>query len=46
MEIELNKSLDDNNMNKVKVISSEMKKLKEEFQKKYNKEFVPRNLKI
>jgi len=46
MEIELNKSLDDNNMNKVKVISNEMKKLKDEFQKKYNKEFVPRDLKI
>jgi len=46
MEIQVNKLLDDNDMENVKVVSSEMKKLKDEFQKKYNKEFVPRKLKI
>ena len=46
MEIQVNKLLDDNDMENVKVVSAEMKKLKDEFQKKYSKEFVPRKLKI
>jgi hypothetical protein len=40
LEIQLNNSFDVNDMDNVRNISSEMKKLKNEYKKKYNKELV------
>jgi hypothetical protein len=42
MVVKLNDALDDDDMSTVTQIGNEMEKLKDEYQKKYNKEFEPR----